>query len=54
MNEFFLYDCFISDNIAQIEDNRKANACYDLQGRRLLKRPERGVYICGGKKYVVK
>ena len=28
--------------------------CYDLQGRRLGNIPSRGIYIKGGKKFIVK
>jgi hypothetical protein len=30
------------------------SAIYDLTGRRLNGKPERGIYIQGGKKYVIK
>ena len=35
-------------------DFAKATPLYDLQGRRLIQKPERGVYIQGGRKVVIK
>ncbi len=43
-----------TDNIEQIEIHQPSAPLYDLQGRRLSDKPDKGLYIQNGKKYVVK
>lgn len=42
------------DELLGYNDSHHAAAVYDLQGRRLAEKPRRGLYIQGGRKYVVK
>lgn len=43
-----------TDNIEQIEIHQPSAPLYDLQGRRLSDKPDKGLYIQNGKKYVAK
>ena len=54
----FEEDDFMAPAVTAIKtvtrDESENSAFYDLQGRRLTDTPQRGVYIRGGRKYVVK
>jgi hypothetical protein len=43
---------FNTDRINDIGTQVRQESIHDLQGRRLISPPERGVYIQNGKKYV--
>jgi hypothetical protein len=49
---FYVKD--VATNINNITKNTADSAIYDLTGRRLNGKPERGIYIQGGKKYIAK
>lgn len=52
-DDFFtgLEDAGISDaSVPDIEDN----SIYDMFGRKLSQKPEKGIYICNGKKYIAR
>ena len=41
-------------NIETVKDEKTSDALYDLQGRRLAREPEKGLYIKDGRKYLKK
>ena len=67
-NTIILGSCYLGDKCLYLKDDNNPNgidsiatntttsdsAIYDLTGRRLNGKPERGIYIQGGKKYVIK
>lgn len=67
-NTIILGSCYLGDKCLYLKDHNNPNgidsittntttadsAIYDLTGRRLNGKPERGIYIQGGKKYVIK
>lgn len=48
------YENSVTNVISNIQSYKKIGTIYDLQGRRLQKAPEKGLYIQDGKKVVIK
>ena len=66
-NTILLRSCYLGDKCLYLKEDNDPNgiesittsttydsAIYDLTGRRLNGKPERGIYIQGGKKYIIK